>query len=111
MERAICSLAGRLPLSPSSSANRAAAHVNIREGGNLRRWNGLRTASWRLQWTAWRLPGTERRAVVVRELEASLQQFGEVHTAEAIHQKDRQAGLPGVWLPDALERKYPPRRP
>jgi len=43
----------------------------------------------------------------VRELEASLQQFGEVHTAEAIHQKDRQAGLPGVWLPDALERKYP----
>ena len=27
--------------------------------------------------------------------------------AAAIHQGDRQSGLAGVWLPDALERKYP----
>jgi integrase len=27
--------------------------------------------------------------------------------AAAIHQRDRQSGLAGVWLPDALERKYP----
>ena len=26
--------------------------------------------------------------------------------SEALHQADRRAGLPGVWLPDALERKY-----
>ncbi|MDH4066678.1 MAG: integron integrase [Acidobacteriota bacterium] len=28
------------------------------------------------------------------------------HT-QALHRADRQAGLAGVWLPDALERKYP----
>ena len=27
--------------------------------------------------------------------------------AEAQHQADRQAGLAGVWMPDALDRKYP----
>jgi len=27
--------------------------------------------------------------------------------SEAVHQADRQAGLAGVWLPDALDRKYP----
>ncbi len=27
--------------------------------------------------------------------------------SEVLHQADRRAGLPGVWLPDALERKYP----
>jgi integron integrase len=27
--------------------------------------------------------------------------------AEALHRVDRQAGLAGVWLPEALERKYP----
>jgi integron integrase len=26
---------------------------------------------------------------------------------ETLHQADRRAGLAGVWLPDALERKYP----
>jgi integron integrase len=31
----------------------------------------------------------------------------QLRAAEAIHEKDRQAGLPGVWLPDALDRKYP----
>jgi integron integrase len=31
----------------------------------------------------------------------------QVHAAEATHRKDRQADLPGVWLPDALDRKYP----
>ena len=27
--------------------------------------------------------------------------------AEALHQADRQSGLPGVWLPNGVERKYP----
>jgi integron integrase len=27
--------------------------------------------------------------------------------SEAQHQADRQAGLAGVWMPDALDRKYP----
>jgi integron integrase len=27
--------------------------------------------------------------------------------AEALHRADRRAGLAGVWLPDAVERKYP----
>jgi integron integrase len=27
--------------------------------------------------------------------------------SEALHHADRRAGLAGVWLPDALERKYP----
>jgi integrase len=31
----------------------------------------------------------------------------QVRAAEAIHQKDLQACIPGVWLPDALDRKYP----
>jgi site-specific recombinase XerD len=31
----------------------------------------------------------------------------QVRAAEAIHHKDRQVGLPGVWLPDTLDRKYP----
>jgi integron integrase len=31
----------------------------------------------------------------------------QIRVAEAIHRKDRQAGLPGVWLPHALDRKYP----
>jgi len=31
----------------------------------------------------------------------------QLRAAEAIHQTDRQAGLPGVWLPDGLDRKYP----
>ena len=35
------------------------------------------------------------------ELRAQLQR------AAAIHESDRRSGLAGVWLPDALERKYP----
>jgi integron integrase len=35
------------------------------------------------------------------ELRAQLQR------AEEIHRGDRQAGVAGVWLPDAVERKYP----
>jgi integrase len=27
--------------------------------------------------------------------------------SESLHKADRRARLPGVWLPDALERKYP----
>lgn len=31
----------------------------------------------------------------------------QLRKSEAQHQADRQAGLAGVWLPDALDRKYP----
>ncbi len=31
----------------------------------------------------------------------------QLRAAEAIYQRDRQSGLAGVWLPDALDRKYP----
>jgi integrase len=31
----------------------------------------------------------------------------QLRSCEAVHRADRQAGLAGVWLPDALERKYP----
>jgi len=31
----------------------------------------------------------------------------QLQRAEAVHRRDRAAGLAGVWLPDALERKYP----
>lgn len=30
-----------------------------------------------------------------------------LRNAEALHLSDRRAGLAGVWIPDALERKYP----
>lgn len=30
-----------------------------------------------------------------------------LHKSEALHDADRRAGLAGVWMPDALERKYP----
>jgi site-specific recombinase XerD len=29
-----------------------------------------------------------------------------LRSAEALHQSDRRSGLAGVWVPDALERKY-----
>jgi hypothetical protein len=29
----------------------------------------------------------------------------QVRAAEVIHQQDRRADLPGVWLPDALDRR------
>ena len=31
----------------------------------------------------------------------------QLRTAEALFRADRQAGLAGVWMPDALDRKYP----
>jgi len=31
----------------------------------------------------------------------------QLRAAEAVYHRDRQAGLAGVWLPDALERKSP----
>jgi len=31
----------------------------------------------------------------------------QLRRAEVLHQEDRKVGLAGVWLPDALERKYP----
>jgi integron integrase len=31
----------------------------------------------------------------------------QLRRAEALHASDRRAGVAGVWLPDALERKYP----
>jgi integrase len=30
-----------------------------------------------------------------------------LRTSEALHHADRRAGLAGVWMPDALDRKYP----
>jgi len=30
-----------------------------------------------------------------------------LRSAEALHQSDHRSGLAGVWVPDALERKYP----
>lgn len=32
---------------------------------------------------------------------------GQLRTAEMLHRADREAGLAGVWMPEALERKYP----
>jgi len=32
---------------------------------------------------------------------------GQLRKAEALHQADRKSGLAGVWMPDALDRKYP----
>jgi integron integrase len=31
----------------------------------------------------------------------------QLREAEALHRADREAGLPGVWLPSAIEHKYP----
>ncbi|RPJ85782.1 MAG: hypothetical protein EHM13_00060 [Acidobacteria bacterium] len=31
----------------------------------------------------------------------------QLRSSEALHRADRQAGLAGVWMPDALECKYP----
>lgn len=31
----------------------------------------------------------------------------QIHCAERVHREDRTAGIAGVWLPDALQRKYP----
>jgi len=31
----------------------------------------------------------------------------QLRKAEALHQADRKSGLAGVWMPDALDRKYP----
>jgi len=31
----------------------------------------------------------------------------QLHAARAIHEADRRAGIAGVWMPDALARKYP----
>jgi integron integrase len=31
----------------------------------------------------------------------------QLHRSQALHRADRMAGLNGVWLPDALDRKYP----
>ena len=31
----------------------------------------------------------------------------QVREAEALHHADRESGLAGVWMPDALDRKYP----
>jgi integron integrase len=31
----------------------------------------------------------------------------QLRRAEALHENDRRSGLAGVWVPDALERKYP----
>jgi integron integrase len=47
----------------------------------------------------------DRRAPLPRTLVAALR--SQVETALRVHQQDIAAGFGAVWLPDALERKYP----
>jgi integron integrase len=49
--------------------------------------------------------GKDRRVPLPRRLRDALQES--VARVRLIHQQDLAAGLAGVWLPDALERKYP----
>jgi integron integrase len=49
--------------------------------------------------------GKDRRVPLPRRLREALQES--VARVRVIHQQDLAAGLAGVWLPDALERKYP----
>ena len=50
--------------------------------------------------------GNKDRSTLLAELSRDALR-AHLRRAEAIHRQDRAAGLAGVWLPDALERKYP----
>ena len=50
--------------------------------------------------------GDKDRSTLLAELGRD-QLRAQLRKSEAQHQADRQAGLAGVWLPDALDRKYP----
>ncbi|RMG36812.1 MAG: integron integrase, partial [Methanobacteriota archaeon] len=47
----------------------------------------------------------DRRTLLPESLKASL--IEQMHQARRLYEQDRQKELPGVWLPHALERKYP----
>lgn len=47
----------------------------------------------------------DRVTMLPERLRAALRE--QLDRAQGVHQKDRRANLPGVWLPEALERKYP----
>lgn len=47
----------------------------------------------------------DRSTLLARACQEDLR--AHLQRVEALHRSDRQAGLAGVWLPDALERKYP----
>ncbi len=49
--------------------------------------------------------GKDRVTMLPQSLEAALQQ--QLVRVQALHAQDRAAGVAGVWLPDALARKYP----
>lgn len=49
--------------------------------------------------------GKDRVTMLPQTLEAALQQH--LARVQALHAGDRAAGVAGVWLPDALARKYP----
>lgn len=49
--------------------------------------------------------GKDRVTMLPQTLEAALQQH--LARVQALHAEDRAAGVAGVWLPDALARKYP----
>lgn len=49
--------------------------------------------------------GKDRRVPLPRRLHQALQ--ASVARAQVIHAQDRAAGLEGVWLPHALDRKFP----
>jgi integron integrase len=46
----------------------------------------------------------DRTTLLAESCRAQLRE--QLHAAEAVHRRDRTSGLAGVWLPDALERKY-----
>lgn len=49
--------------------------------------------------------GKDRRVMLPAALAPVLR--GRLDLAHTVWKHDREAGLPGVWMPDALERKYP----
>jgi len=50
--------------------------------------------------------GDKDRATLLAELGREELRL-HLHRCEALYRADRSAGLAGVWMPDALERKYP----
>lgn len=50
--------------------------------------------------------GNKDRSTLLAELGRD-ELRAQLRKSEAQHQADRRAGLAGVWLPDALDRKYP----
>ena len=53
-----------------------------------------------------RAKGDKDRSTLLAELGRD-ELRAQLRKSEAVHQADRRSGLAGVWLPDALDRKYP----